>query len=45
MEELYKKRIDEEEKSFYLKILKENYDWNKIAMETFEIYREIFKLK
>jgi glycosyltransferase involved in cell wall biosynthesis len=39
--ELFKIGISEEEKIKYRKILEENYNWNKIAERTYQVYKSV----
>lgn len=42
MVELFKMNISEEEKIKQREILRENYDWDRIAEQTFRVYKECF---
>jgi len=41
IEELMEKAISEEEKNQQIEILKKEYDWNKIAQRTIEVYKSV----
>jgi len=41
MEELIEKEITEEEKIFYRDLLEKKYNWDKIAEETYKVYKEL----
>ena len=41
MVELFKQGISEKEKQKQRRLLKENYNWDRIAIETFEVYRSV----
>ncbi|MEW6684721.1 MAG: glycosyltransferase family 4 protein [Candidatus Edwardsbacteria bacterium] len=43
MEEMFRFKISEEEKAKQRRILEENYDWDKIALQTFEVYKSVVK--
>jgi len=43
MVELWKRGVSEEEKRIQREMLRENYDWNKIALEVLKVYQKTIK--